>query len=362
MANYQPRTINQIQQNLFQYLVEQNSKLNDISPGSVLYTLTRAIAGIHSEQELLLKDLSGSYFPSTATGDLLDSLGFNYGLTRINGDFAKGKAAISALGSDNKLSNQLLIDPISGLQFFIDSDVEKTVNTLSEYHLSIQAARIGKEYNLPAGTKLVIPNYPSIKAYVGSHRNETGALCGDMKNGRSNETDESFRERIIDFILNKRATTSNALTNLLIQDPIVTWVSISSPLPGYIEVWVDSVNPLTSAQKERLTELIKNSIAAGISFSIKQPQRQFIEINYLLTPVQGFNITSLTDRIITTTNSYFNNLSINTLLDINELIALVKKVEGISFIRLLTPTQNITPNNSESLIRSSNILITYDVV
>jgi uncharacterized phage protein gp47/JayE len=362
MSNYQPRTISQIQQNLFQYLIEQNSKLNDISPGSVLYTITRAIAGIHSEQELLLNELSRSYFPSTATGELLDLLASNYGIRRIRGDFAKGKAAISALISGVELLNELMIDPVSGLQFFIDSDKERNLNNLTEYYVPIQAARLGKEYNLPAGTKLVIPNYPSVKAYVGSHRNDTGALCGDLKRGRSNETDDSLRERIIDFILNKRATTNTALTNLLIQDPAVTWVSISSPLPGYIEVWVDSVTPLTSSQKDRLTELIKNNIAAGISFSIKQPQKQLVEINYLVNPIQGFNITELTERIITITNNYFNNLTINTTLDINELQQIVKRVEGVSFIRLLTPTESVTPITSESLIRSSNILITYDVV
>jgi uncharacterized phage protein gp47/JayE len=362
MANYKPRTINQIQQSLFQYLIEQNSKLNDISPGSVLYTLTRAVAGIHSEQELLLSELSKSYFPNTASGDLLDSLAINYGLIRIRGDFAKGKAALSAVIPGVSLLNELLIDPISGLQFFIDSGGQSILQGLTELYLPIQATRIGKEYNLAAGTKLVIPNYPSVKAYVGSHRSDTGSLCGDLKKGRSDETDDSFRERIIDFILNKRATTSTVLTNLLIQDPAVSWVSISNPLPGYIEVWIDSVSSLTSAQKDRLTEQIKNNIAAGISFSIKEPQKQLVEINYLVNPIQGFNITELTERIITITNNYFNNLTINTTLDINELQQIVKRVEGVSFIRLLTPTESVTPNTAESLIRSSNILITYDVV
>jgi uncharacterized phage protein gp47/JayE len=362
MSNYQPRTINQIQQSLFQYLIEQNSRLNDISPGSVLYTITRAVAGIHSEQELLLKDMSNSYFPSTATGELLDSLASNYGLTRTSGDFAKGKAALSILNPGVELLNEILIDPISGLQFFIDLDTAMNLSSLTEFYLPIQAARLGKEYNLSAGTKLVIPNYPFIKAYVGSHRNDTGALCGDLKGGRANETDESFRERIIDFILNKRATTNTALTNLLIQDPAVNWVSISNPLPGYIEVWIDSSTSLTSVQKTRLTQQIKSNIAAGISFSIRQPQKQLVEINYFVNPIRGFNITELTDKIISSTNKYFNSLTINTALDTNELQESIKEVEGISFIRLLTPTENIIPNTAESLIRSSNILITYDVV
>lgn len=362
MSNYRPRTISQIQQNLFQYLIEQNSKLNDISPGSVLYTLTRAIAGIHNEQELLLSELSKSYFPSTASGSYLDSLGANYGLYRMGGDYAKGKTALSALVTNVSLSNEILIDPVTGLQFFIDSSTKTELTNLTEIYLPIQAARLGTEYNLQAGTKLVIPNYPSVKAYVGSHRNDTGALCGDLKNGRSNETDESFRERIIDFILNKRATTTAALTSLLIQDPAVEWISISSPLPGYIEVWVDSASPLTITQKERLTTDIRNNIAAGITFTIIQPKKQLVEINYLVKPIQGFNITELTDKIISTTNTYFNNLTINTTLNISELEQLIKRVEGVSFLRILTPTENVRPITEEYLIRSSNILITYDAV
>jgi uncharacterized phage protein gp47/JayE len=355
---FSPRTIDQISDGIYKYLLEQNTPLSDISTGSFITALTRAFSGSILNQELMLNELAQRFYLKSATGKDLDLRAVDYGVTRKPGGFAVGSILVVSLTNNFTIPiNTILTEPITGLQYTTESSA--TTNSSSEVVISVKSLIYGDNTNLVAGTKLISPSFPTVIFLVGTHRTTAREICGDLSGGISPETDDSLRTRIINTIINSRGTTQDSIKNVVLSDHSISWASIATPLPGFIQVWVDSPSQLTSADINRLTALVNTVKAAGVSSSINQVTRVVQNINIFIQPVDNVNLQTLTPLLIQITTNYILNLQIGTTFTRSSLVKLLLANTSVLTASIITPTTDINVN-STSVVRPGRILVTYE--
>jgi hypothetical protein len=356
---FNPKTIEEISKEIFQSLLEQNTQLSDISSGSVLSAVTRSFSGSLLNQELLLNSLAESFYLNTSKGTDLDLRAADYALTRKPGSFSTGSVlAISLIDTVTIPLNTILTEPFTGLQWTTETN-SAPVNTTSESSIQIKSLAYGSDNNLLAGTKLITPLFPGVVFLVGTHRTTAREICGDLTGGKDIETDEQLRSRIINSIINSRGTTENALKSAVLTDQAVSWVSIKTPIPGFIQVWVDSPSLLLTPDIQRLEQIVNSVKPVGISFSVQQVTRLIQDINIFIRPASSANLQELSDKLIGSTQEYILQLRIG---ETFSRVALVKKLLNVPQVldcNIINPLTDVQPNDS-SVIRGGKILITYE--
>lgn len=358
---FTPRSIEDIQISFFRQLAENNSALTDISPGSILYTISRSIAGVHSEQDLIISDTAKGLFVSTATDSSLDELASNFSLVRKSGEFARGHAlAITNEGNVSIQGGSVLTDVKTGVQFYINGTSLINLSSFIETKVGITAVKQGREYNLKAGSKLISNIYPTVIFIVGAHRTTSGEVCGDLKQGAEAESDTLFRQRVINFILNRRSTTQEAIKAALLSDSAVTWISFNNPLPGFLLIWVDSSYTLSTSELLRLEDIVNLVKPAGVVIEIKQAERQLVDMNLYALPNPQADLDELTKQLTGEIESYLLNLNLGLGLIRDDLIKKLKALPNLLQVDIITPEGNVNPVNNFTLLRSGNIWVTYD--
>ncbi len=362
MTEFRPRSISEIQQTFFQFIREQNTLLTDTSQGSGIYTLGRSIAAIFAEQDLNLFSLSSSFYLSSARGEDLDRLAANYGVTRRPGGFARGYALATAFEGNFTLSpSSVFTEPSTALQFLVPSTTNSRITGVSESRIPLIATKQGSEYNLPAGTRLILPGLERASFVVGSHRTSSGEICGDMTSGAAPEGDEPLRERVINTLVNNRATTENALKSAILADPSVSWVSITTPISGYVEVWIDSTSRFSASDIDRLRRIASSHVAAGILVDVKQAERQTLDINVFIVPRSGADLDTLSSQVIGTAQNYLLSLQLGQKIIRKDLLNAIQNISNVLQASIITPSTDVEPSGAQVILRSSNIWVTFDV-
>jgi len=358
---YTPRDIEALVQEMSLALINQNSQLSDISEGSVISSILRAVAATHQRQELANAEVANSYFLTTSSLSDLDRKAGDNGLQRKPGSFATGSILSISQEGSTYLSNQtLLTDPLTGVQVRIDGGANVTITTDLEVRSVVTCTVQGERGNLPAGTRLISPLLPNVSFVVGSHRTTTGEICGDMTGGRNIETDSELRQRIRNTNINNRGTTEEAQRNALLQDPLVTWASIISSR-GMCQAWVDSPDVLTAADKSRLLQTLDLVKAAGTIAVLNQATREFIPINILIKPNKTVNLQLLTDQIVALVKTYLQELQLGKPFVRETIINSIFALSGVVEASVISPTTDYDPADF-SVIRSEDIKVTYATV
>lgn len=358
---YTPRDIDTLIQEMNLALINQNSPLSDISEGSVISSILRAVASTHQKQELSTLEVADSYFLTTSSGADLNLKAGDVGLQRKSGSVSSGSVlSISQEGSLYVSNSILLTDPVSGIQIKIVNGANTTITTDTETRLQVQSVAEGERSNLPAGTRLITPLLPSATFVVGSHRTTTGVLCGDMTGGRNPESNAELRQRIRNTTINNRGTTEEALRNTLLQDPSVSWVSVLSSR-GIAQAWVDSPDILSSSDKNRLLQTLEIVKPAGILIALNQATRELVDINVLIKPTKSVNLQSLTDQVIGLIKTYLQELQLGKPFVREEITNQVFRLNGVVEASVLKPTVDYDPADY-SVIRAKEIRVSYDTV
>ncbi len=358
------RTVEDIQQEFFQMLAQYNTKLTAIAPGDNLYTLARAIAAMHADQDIRLDEVKKSLTIGTSVGIDLEKRAADFNISRRVSKPAKG--FVLALSETNAVSippNFVLTDPSTGQQYFVNSPTSISVVPFIETRLPLLATRAGEQGNTLAGTRLISPLASSVRFVVGSHRTTGGVACSDLIGGRSAETDVELARRLIDSLSSSRVGSTSAIERRFLEEPNINYVIVSSPLPGAIQVWVDSTEEeLTGSEINRLKE-IGNSIkpAGTLSVSVQALQKQYIDVNILVTLTQGGDLDEVTKQIRGAASSFFNSLKVGQSFISSNFTSSIAALERVAYAELLSPLEKrIEPVDLFTLLRARNILVTYN--
>lgn len=361
MSDYTPRTIDEIQFQFFRQLNVQNAPLYDITPGSGIYTLGRSFAGMFAEAELNLWQLLSASNIARAKGADLDKLAANYGVLRKPGALAKGYTLVSSWQGKVELTDgTVLTDPKTALQFIMSYNTSQDLRAISDTRLNLTATRLGPESNLKAGTRLIAPGLEAATFVVGSHRTTGGQICGDLTGGAYPETDDELRSRLSDVLTNRRATTNSALIAAVLADGSVSYATTSVPLPGYLEVWVDSPNPLSQSDIARISSIVETHVAAGVLAKVRPLLRQELDINLLIAPKAGLDLDTLTAEIVGITRNYLLSLKLGQKMRRRELVAALMRPGNAIQVQVVTPETDINPDRPDAVLRERNIWVTFD--
>lgn len=358
---YQPRTLDELSNNFYSALLAFNSQLSDLSQGSVVYTLGRAIATSHLQQEILLKALSSAYYLTTAKSRYLDLRAEDLGITRQQGTFSEGYVlAQSNLNNYELQSNTVLTNLDNGQQYLV-LDGPYLISPIVEVKVRVKSVETSFEANLETGSFLYNPQHPDSTYVVGSYRKQSGEICTPLSGGSPPEEDEAFRQRILSALRSNRSTGFAALYNILDNEPILEWSSIESPIPGSIVVWLDSSVTLASEEIARIDGLIRDNKAAGILHQTRQLERKVINLTLAVDYDRSADLDVISQDIIDRALLFINNLGIGQTLFLSDLLPRLTAIPGVVKLSITLPTEDVVPT-SFSAVRCDDIDVSYDIL
>ncbi len=176
------------------------SRLNDFTIGSALRTLLESVSGVLSQQTLVLDQVLEDAYLDTATGDALDRLAANFGVTRLASVKSTGTMTVQRPATGAAITipagwAQLATLPgpgVPSVAIVTTEDVTLDTSDLSAT-VTVQAAIGGAAGNIdatPTPVK-VIPTAP-----VSGIASDGGFyITADMTGGVDAETDEALRYR-----------------------------------------------------------------------------------------------------------------------------------------------------------------------
>lgn len=346
------RTVNEVINAFKIRLVALSSPLANFAPYSNTYALLRSIASVLTEQDTRLSNSIDESFISTATGSNLDRRAADFGLYRIAGSKSKGSILIKSNRELSIKRGTILTNSSSSLQYEVLLDITVKVGESSG---KISSLGYGYINNLTAGTRLYSSIY-DLEITVGYSRDViTGRALGDLSGGKSQETDDEFRKRILSSI---RRTGSNlgALSYIkeqLLLLPYVTKVFIYNhkPVPGYFSVFVDT----RDSKQINSIELLLNSIKPVGSLALVKPLKLVsLSIRIECEDVSANNAQSIKSSMTEAISSYVSSLSLGEPLVLQELKNICYQVHSKS--KVISPVTDVA-TDSESLLSLSSLQV-----
>ena len=353
------RTLDQIRQSFISNLIVNNSPLTDFSPSSVTNSLIRSVAALQLEQDILLDELGNYINLSKSPGVYLDNKVADFGLLRKASTYATGNILVK---NNAPLSIGAILTNLTNNNQYTVLSSNFIVNKYGETSYVIKSTAPGNKYNLPSNSKLTLLDNPDISIIVGTTRLDNLDVVGGLSNGSDKESDTDLLNRFIFTILDRRFSTANSIKSFLLNQPNITFVSIDNPFPGHITIWFESSVVFTNTDILNFKQSIQSQLPIGITFDLLLVQRQYININLLIT-VNTQTKDAVSNKLTVDINSWFSNLNVNEIYDSQVLLNYLNSV-NLNFIPsiayndkpiLVTPTPNY-------LISLGNLLFTFNNV
>jgi len=327
-----------IQQSNF---AENKPKLSDFSTGSIIGVITRSIAQVISSKWLYLKELSDSFYISTASGDVLKNRLQDFGFEVNTGSPASGtvqviKPSTSSFSGIVTAGETLFV---GNRQFQITTSSQPfTPNGTAEtYGIIVAAIKNGEIDNLAVGQELrpTNPNYAELTFKVGtgvSGNNTTGV---GLSGGTDDETDADARIRFASYIQNLgKGTLSiiqqevNSISGVrrckIYDNSRIVNNAIDGPetsnnqraYPGYIVVQVmptDTTSGLTELLKSKIRSAVENVKAAGVAYTIHSVPTLTVDLEVTIKTNlsdPSTDWTTYTGSLLTIIENHFNALDL----------------------------------------------------
>lgn len=257
-------------------------------------------------QEFAQSDLT------TATGASLDSIGSLFNVIRQQNQPATSLGGSRSVRFSNVGSSSILLN--AGIRVWKDSSPQiaylttegSTVAPGSYVNVHVVAANPGDVYNVTIG-ELTRHNYPSTSILV------TNIL--PITNGANEESDASYRERILQGIRSIKSPTINSLVALARQVPGVQDVIAFNKKrgPGSFDLVVIPYTQNTVAQVvSEVNSLISDYVLAGQDAYVTGPNYRFLDLNINLrfSPTVGTRQEQIRDTLRQQIQSYIDSLSL----------------------------------------------------
>lgn len=354
---FTPRTFDQILSDYIAAVQEAGSGLIDLNPSSPFYVLARSNSSVIADLESRLVDISRSISPITATGSDLDSLMFIPLLTRTLSSRSQGTIIIKPTPSVVNIPiNTVLTDLDSGLQFFttVQSSTSTTLNTF----IPVESFTTGFSNNLPAGTSLFSPVFPTISFFIGENLTNNNIFIGDFFGGRDEESDDSLRTRFFSALTSvDRTSTINHIKNVVSSYPSINKSFVKNRLPGIIELWVrffseDGLNTFLQEDVNALKDYLLEYIPAGITLSINEAKIKYFPLSISIIPYSSSDdLTSLNSDISSAINNVIAELDIGQTLSLSSLVDSI--LPFVAKVSIIEPVKDVVPLPDEVVIVSS---------
>jgi hypothetical protein len=352
------QSIEEIMNSIFSKLDVDDSNKRE---GTDVYAMVRAIAVHFYEQNRKISEVNQGKSIVTSTGRDLEDYASDLGLKRKSG--LKSRGSVLAL-SEKKATipkETSLTDLSTGRQYTTDS--EARLPAFVEKSIPITSIKPGSSQDLISGTVLFNPDFQNIRFIAGSHRDDFGEVCGDVKGGRERESDEQLRQRVINRISNTRTNSEYLIKSIILSEDDILWVDISTPLPAYFEVWVEPNAPLSQERKSYLNSLVKLNKAAGVLSEVREVKKEGIDFDITIYPErEDINLDQLTSTVRGKVYEYLYRLSIGDQLVVDDLKRFLLKLPEIKqlYVSITQNNDKIQPESDE-VIRPASLKVSYEL-
>jgi hypothetical protein len=289
------RNIDDIRKDFLTQVASVNSNY-DVSQGSFMDTLARAIASTQYVTEELTQSLLNRNHLFTAKGSDLDNLVSLYGITRQVASTSHGPVTIINNSSDPiTISNgQEFFNLKTGYSYLTLNTSDLVVTSLVGTTLNVKGSSVGKSFNLVAGSQLFDPDNPNLIIKVG-HPWELGVTeqegyVGDIEGGEDEESDISLSLRTYRRLASYSTGSQQHITELLSAYPGVERSYVRAGISGFVEIWVDGGHAYTEEEKGNLLSYIFPYLPAGSIPIVIQAARKQIDLHLDVIPFKKSNL------------------------------------------------------------------------
>jgi uncharacterized phage protein gp47/JayE len=259
----------------------RNLGFNYWGEGSIVGAIGRVFCADLLELWDTLAQVEGQTNPSTARGIYLDRIGEMFGVERIPPQFASTVGKGPAVKFTNNGSISVTLP--AGTRVFPNSDPTLayfTVNALTlaggaEGFANVIAAAVGEDHDVGVG-QLTSHNGPS-QVSVTNVRPIGG--------GTFQESDESYRFRIVNALQARNAATEGAIRQEILRVPGVRDALIHPGVRGNgsLDIVVVPIDRYASADMlDAVETIVSETVAAGVSFRVMPPITRRVDVRIQL--------------------------------------------------------------------------------
>lgn len=339
------QSVRQIIEQMRSALKEDNSDLHTFPTYGNLYSIYRSVALVIQEQDIKLNTINSNLLLSTATGESLDNKASDFNIFRIKGQPSSGPIIVQ--GSISSIDeNTILTDPSTGLQFQLQNRVRLINNRGSGSVISTDNTAFA---NLRAGTELFNSIYPNIRFVVGGSFDPiSNNYLGNLNGGRGDETDEELRARVLTTVSNINNSNTNLFEQQVLNIDGISKLDIIENFPGlgYITVYINNSNQQIINEA---TILLENVKPIGTAIVVEPFKNVEIDITITITTFSRQPLPNLENNIKQELDDYIQNISTNNELTVEGIAGVVYNVDGISNVKVITPTSSISIKKEETL-------------
>jgi uncharacterized phage protein gp47/JayE len=347
------RTVDQILDDIkfqFKDTVLENAATNKGN----LYSLIRGMAITCFTQEQAIERLINNRLISATSGVQLDIYASTYGLIRRGGTSAFGSVIVKS-DAALELPFSTILQTFDGLLVY---ETTQSVRLGINKEVTVSVVSITKSFqaNLGSQSILISPQYNrNLTIQVGSFRDNNNNVIGSLNGGSSEESDESFRARIISYTNNKGLVTLGSIKALAQNYVSDVYFVEGRPAAGYTTIYINSADQLTI---DLLSQKINEIKPVGTLILIKTIQYQTVDIvvDIRITSTNSDSISIINTNVKEAINRFFSSLTIGETLIVNELSSFITSFTGYSNV-INKPIKEVTPLIPEYLLLPNEVTI-----
>lgn len=355
---YYPRLFQDIFDDYLNSIEQAGSGLDlQLNPSSPLYVLARANSTVIADLESQLVNLFTSSSPLTATGFDLDNLIYTPSIKRFPPSLSFGSVIVKPTPTSLSIpNNTILTDLDNGLQFATSQSAVTT--TFTNTIIPVSSLTTGFSNNLPAGTVLFTPDFPTIDFFVGSSISSNNIFFGDFTGGADEEDDDSLRSRFLNFITTLDRTSSLPFIKNAVQlQPNVSKSFVKNRIPGIIELWVrfsslDGTTFYSDTEVDELKSSLLPYIPAGITISINEAKIKYVQLAISVVPYSSSSdFTTINSQISFAIEDLVATLDLGQTLFLSSITTAI--LPFVSKVVITEPTTDIVPDMDQVVVVSS---------
>jgi uncharacterized phage protein gp47/JayE len=336
--------------------VGEGGKLTDFNVGSALRTILEAVAAITEEVWYQLQFFVYRFFLSTSQGEWIDRRLNDFGMPRIEGSAAYG---LITAGRDSPSPLSILIsagtifqDESGELQYITQKDAILNIGD-STVDIEAQAADVGSDYNLPAGTVLK----QSGIAISGLEWGKIKLMGG----GADIESDEDYVNRVPDYFDSLSRGTGPAIAYAASTVKGVKSVTLKENYPskGWFTIYIDDGSGVAN---ETLLQSVRAVLEDYRAFTVHYivdtaKLRDFTAQVQVICYTDVINADELKLDVRSAIVKYVNALKMAQPLYLSDLIYLARAIDGVENVRVIAPIEDIMPAEDELLRTTSEKVV-----
>lgn len=338
------KTFDQIVTDIEQYLADNQSKLTDWNPGSIVRTFAEAIAFVLSDLYQRLADDLKQAFIETSEGEYLDKKVADIGVTRKAATKAEGTVTFSrsspapsdiVIPAGTRVRTQ--VDSWGNSQTFVTKETVTLIAGQSSVDVDVIAEVPGAAGNVTAHSVSVI-----VDPINGI---ETVDNANAFSGGTNEETDDELRARAITYLLGLAKATPAAIKAGALSVPGVKSATIieNDPSPGYVKVYVADESGTATQQLLNVVDAeLENYRGIATVINVYSPQPVSVSLTLTVTVETGHDAATVRTDVQTALQSYLNGLEMGSDVIRAKVIAVAMGVNGVTNVSVGDFTGSIT--------------------